>query len=229
VIWGRVAAIRKNLSLELLQEIFDEFIARGLLFSWEENGKRYGHWTGSDIPGRLPARSWRARLQKLAPPVPAEALAAYSARFGGSKEGIVLRAASDASDAACREDEGEYAHETVFKHGVEEAQAQYWDLGLDSAKDLERQVCPAPRQAQNRRLPGTPPQEFDTTGTAAKTGGRTHEIRAANIGARENTAPAATVEELLEIYEGERGELPPAASRRSNFAPWSDVQQPRHF
>src|SRR5580704_6794205 len=29
VIWGRVAAIRKNLSLERLQEIFDEFIARG--------------------------------------------------------------------------------------------------------------------------------------------------------------------------------------------------------
>jgi hypothetical protein len=54
VIWGRVAAIRKNLSLERLQEIFDEFIARGLLFTWEENGKRYGHWTGSDVPGRLP-------------------------------------------------------------------------------------------------------------------------------------------------------------------------------
>ena len=39
VIWGRVAAIRKNLTLERLGEIFDEFIARGLLFTWEENGK----------------------------------------------------------------------------------------------------------------------------------------------------------------------------------------------
>ena len=89
VIWGRVAAIRKSLSLERLQEIFDEFIARGLLFTWEENGKRYGHWTGSDVPGRLPRRSWRMRLEKLAPPVPCEALAAYSARFGGSKEIMV--------------------------------------------------------------------------------------------------------------------------------------------
>ena len=33
VIWGRVAAIRKNLTLERLDEIFDEFIARGLLFT----------------------------------------------------------------------------------------------------------------------------------------------------------------------------------------------------
>jgi hypothetical protein len=67
VIWGRVAAIRKNLTLERLQEIFDEFMARGLLFTWEENGKRYGHWTGSDVPGRLPSPSWRVRLEKLAP------------------------------------------------------------------------------------------------------------------------------------------------------------------
>ena len=92
VIWGRVAAVRKNLTLERLGEIFDEFIARGLLFTWEEKGKRYGHWTGSDVPGRLPPPSWRMRLEKLAPPVPRQALAAYSAGFGGSREGIVLGA-----------------------------------------------------------------------------------------------------------------------------------------
>ena len=92
VIWGRVAAIRKNLTLERLGEIFEEFIARGLLFTWEEKGKRYGHWTGSDVPGRLPPPSWRMRLEKLAPPVPRQALAAYSAGFGGSREGIVLGA-----------------------------------------------------------------------------------------------------------------------------------------
>src|SRR4029077_20091517 len=94
VIWGRVAAIRKNLTLDRLQEIFDEFIARGLLFTWEENVKRYGHWTGSDVPGRLPRRSWRMRLEKLAPPVPGEALAAYSARFGGTKEMIAAAASA---------------------------------------------------------------------------------------------------------------------------------------
>ena len=244
VIWGRVAAIRKNLSLERLQEIFDEFIARGLLFTWEENGKRYGHWTGSDVPGRLPARSWRVRLQKLAPPVPPEALAAYSARFGGSKEGIVLRGGSDAEcfeGKGGRKPERGDAQTRRLKHELEEAQAQDWDLGLDSEGDLdfETQVCLAPQQAQNRRLSGTPPQEFNTTSTAAKTGGRTQEIRAANIGLHENmghTAAAAAdrpseisaaeraAEELLEIYERERGGLPAAgvltAERRRRCTRW---------
>src|SRR5207245_929240 len=77
VIWGRVAAIRKNLSLERLEQIFEEFRANGLLFVWEENGKTYGHWTNSDLPGRLPPPSWRQRLERLAPPVPLEARAEY--------------------------------------------------------------------------------------------------------------------------------------------------------
>ena len=241
VIWGRVAAIRKNLSLERLQEIFDEFIARGLLFTWEENGKRYGHWTGSDVPGRLPARSWRARLQKLAPPVPPEALAAYSARFGGSKEGIVIRTGADAESCdGAGERECRDAQERELKHDLEEPQAQDWDLDSEGDEDFEKQVCLLPQdeqnrlilgapclvppQAQNRRLSGTPPQEFNTTGTAAKAGGRTQEIRAANIGVRENMAPADRGEELLEIYERERGGWPAAgvltAERRRKCARW---------
>ena len=74
VIWGRVSAIRKNLTLERLEQVLGEFVARGLLFTWEENGKRYGHWTGSDVPGRLPAPSWRARLERLGPPGPPRSL-----------------------------------------------------------------------------------------------------------------------------------------------------------
>src|SRR6266853_4933131 len=81
VISGRVAAIRRNLSLERLEQIFDEFQDKGLLFAWEENGKRYGHWTGSDVPGRLPAPSWRIRLERLAPPVPKQQLAEFMSRF----------------------------------------------------------------------------------------------------------------------------------------------------
>ena len=221
VIWGRVAAIRKNLSLERLQEIFDEFIARGLLFTWEENGKRYGHWTGSDVPGRLPARSWRVRLQKLAPPVPAEALAAYSARFGGSKEGIVLRAGAN---TCLRDGEAVDEEAHALKHELEEAHGQDWDLGLDSEEDLEKQVCPAPQQAQNRRLSGAPLQQLNATGAAEKSGGRTHKITAADMGLHENMAHAAAAEELLEIYERERGELPAAgiltAERRRRCARW---------
>ena len=81
VIWGRVAAIRRNLSIERLEQIFHEFHDKGLLFVWEENGKRYGHWTGSDVPGRLPAPSWRIRLERLAPPVPKQQFAEFMSRF----------------------------------------------------------------------------------------------------------------------------------------------------
>ena len=81
VIWGRVAAIRGNLTLERLQQVFDEFQDKGLLFVWECDGKRYAHWTGSDVPGRLPAPSWRMRLERFAPPVPKAQLEAYMTRF----------------------------------------------------------------------------------------------------------------------------------------------------
>jgi hypothetical protein len=81
VIWGRVAAIRKNLSLERVEQVFNEFHDKGLLFRWSDGGKRYGHWTGSDVPGRLPPPSWRNRLERLAPPVPRAALEEYVAAF----------------------------------------------------------------------------------------------------------------------------------------------------
>ena len=211
VIWGRVAAIRKNLSLKRLQAIFDEFIARGLLFAWEENGKRYGHWTGSDVPGRLPAPSWRVRLEKLAPPVPPEALAAYSARFGGSKEGVVLRACAGSRNA-----EPGDAQARGLKHGLEEAQGQDWDLSLDSEKDLEQQVCLPPQCIQNRREeePVAAPHFSEEVGATSGT---------PEIPAPEYAAECAAAE-LLEIYERERGELPPAgaltAERRRKCARW---------
>ncbi len=70
VIWGRVAAIRKNLSLEQLAQVFVEFQRHGLLFVWEHDGKRFAHWTGSDKPGRLPSESTRARYARSTPAVP---------------------------------------------------------------------------------------------------------------------------------------------------------------
>ena len=91
VIWGRVSAIRKNFSLERLEQVFDEFHAQGLLFIWNECGKRYGHWTGSEVLGRLPPPSWRNRLERLAPPVPREQLAEYVAAHSS---GVRARAAS---------------------------------------------------------------------------------------------------------------------------------------
>ncbi len=233
VIWGRVAAIRKNLTLERLGEVFDEFIARGLLFTWEEKGKRYGHWTGSDVPGRLPPPSWRMRLEKLAPPVPRQALAAYSAGFGGSREGIVLaahagegtsaRAAATAAPAASAAPaamdsapisraSSQDAPASGLKAGVEETQAQDWDLDLNL--DLEKEVS-LPQHTQEQgalgtpvSLPARPPQQIQERGNPAP--------QASPL----ETAP----EELLAIYEAERGALPPAhiltAERRGKCAQW---------
>ncbi len=201
VIWGRVAAIRKSLTLQRLQEIFDEFMARGLLFTWEENGKRYGHWTGSDVPGRLPAPSWRMRLEKLAPPVPRQGLAAYSARFGGSKEGIAIAATQAVRHVQARE----------LKEELEAAQAQDW--GLDLEKDLEKEVSPAaPIPVRSSGLTGSQMRtcQFDRA-TARDTSGEIAQCA---------TAP----EDLLAIYEEERATLPPAdamtPARRRRCARW---------
>ncbi len=77
VVWGRVAAIRKNLSVERLEQILEEFRDKGLLFVWGHDGKTFGHWTGSDKPGRLPSESTRGRYSRLAPPVPEKQLKTY--------------------------------------------------------------------------------------------------------------------------------------------------------
>ena len=122
VIWGRVAAIRRNLTLERLERIFSEFQDKGLLFVWEHEGKRYGHWTGSDVPGRLPPPSWRARLEKFAPPVPKRLLQEYMERFSRG------RAALACADRNSRE----------LKAGLEGTQAQ--DLDLNGGMNQERET-----------------------------------------------------------------------------------------
>src|SRR6266404_1414407 len=135
VIWGRVAAIRRNLSLERLEQIFLEFQDKGLLFAWEENGKRYGHWTGSDVPGRLPAPSWRVRLERLAPPVPKQQLAEFMSRFSRG------RAASPGGgflgDSLEWTDRGSPKRpvEGNLNENVESPQAQDWKWNRNQEKE----------------------------------------------------------------------------------------------
>src|SRR5258708_661652 len=150
VIWGRVAAIRHTLTLERLEQIFEEFISHGLLFTWEANGKRYGHWTGSDQPGRLPPPSWRARLERLAPAVPKLELAAFTARFSQSRipqrefaHGTWSASLEIAPDARIKDSHSSnHRHQNEelkpgSRHPLERTQAQ--DLGLDRGReeDLE--------------------------------------------------------------------------------------------
>lgn len=82
-IWSKVSTIRPRLTCQKISRTLDEFERHGLLFVWEENGKRYAHWTNSDRPGRLPSRADRFKYGKLAPPVPEEELASYTAQFQG--------------------------------------------------------------------------------------------------------------------------------------------------
>jgi hypothetical protein len=78
VIWGKVSPIRPSLTLERLTDIFVEFVTHGLLFVWKENGKKYGHWSGSEKAGRLPAEKTRDRYASFAPQVPRSLYLKYS-------------------------------------------------------------------------------------------------------------------------------------------------------
>jgi hypothetical protein len=145
VIWGRVAAIRRNLTIERLEQIFAEFEDKGLLFAWGHEGKRYGHWTGSDVPGRLPPPSWRMRLERLAPAVPKQALAEYMSKFARGRGGLAgagfTAEGNGARMAKAETGGGEDLREGHFKSGnselrkvkagVEEGQAQDWNLNQD--------------------------------------------------------------------------------------------------
>jgi hypothetical protein len=208
VIWGRVAAVRKDLSIERLEEIFQEFIARGLLFTWQAGGKRYGHWTGSDVPGRLPPPSWRARLERLAPPLPRKELAEYMSRFSSSREPIFDDQSAAPANVRCREQNagardiadgangpaasvpGDLieAGASQLNLGLEAAQGQEWDR--DWKKDKGRQDTPACAPS--------------ALASECASNQRQDESVAADRG-------AACAEELLQIYERERGNLPAAA------------------
>lgn len=165
VIWGRVAAIRHNLTIERLEQIFDEFQDKGLLFVWEHEGKRYGHWTGSDVPGRLPPPSWRMRLERLAPPVPKQQFAEYVSHFargraslpGGGFRAQPVESAPvnrfensnlnfESSNASWSQGNGSYLTAGAtgeglrpFKRGIEEAQAEDWNLDLGKKRKVGRE------------------------------------------------------------------------------------------
>jgi len=197
VIWGRVAAVRKDLTLERLEQIFQEFMARGLLFTWEASGKRYGHWTGSDVPGRLPPPSWRARLERLAPPLPRAELAAYMSRFAsrrapefgdGAPTPVARQQQYDGNgnsgdSAAIGErnpaQEPAGACTTQLKLGLEAAQAQEWNEDWkEEKKRTDTPECVSPDRLSES--------------------------------ARKQRPDRVAAEELLEIYERERGPLPAA-------------------
>jgi hypothetical protein len=131
VIWGRVAAIRANLTIERLEQVFAEFQDKGLLFVWEHEGKRYAHWTGSDVPGRLPPPSWRMRLERFAPPVPKQRLAEYMGRFARGRAalaGVGFRGEAQA-ESANRKGNFKFEISDLREERGVAARAQGWQRG----------------------------------------------------------------------------------------------------
>ena len=59
--------------------ILVDFHRHGLLFLWEQNGRKYAHWTGSEKEGRLPPPSLRARYPTNIPLPPIPLLEKYLA------------------------------------------------------------------------------------------------------------------------------------------------------
>jgi hypothetical protein len=81
VIWGLAYAIRPQFSVEDLIEILNEFHQHGLLFTWDVPPRRFGHWTGSDARGRLPAPTQRWKYPTNIPLPPKDLLEQYLTSF----------------------------------------------------------------------------------------------------------------------------------------------------
>jgi len=77
VIHGLIATQLPFLTVENLLKILEDFHRNGLLFVWEKNGKRYGFWTNSDQPGRLPKPSDRHKYKNVQISIPTEKLKKY--------------------------------------------------------------------------------------------------------------------------------------------------------
>ena|SRR5579872_5383339 len=211
VIWGRVAAIRKNLTIERLDAVFAEFIARGLLFTWEEHGKRYGHWTGSDVPGRLPAPSWRARLERLAPPVPHEALAVYAERFASRRPIAHANDALAGAAADAMRGISPVAFSSEIKPGLEAPPVQDRDLDLSLSLDLEREEKKTvPRESSSFVLSESSGETGDQTIRQVLDITQEPDVRADTAERAEPQIARELAARILEIYEVERGPLPAA-------------------
>jgi hypothetical protein len=149
VIWERVAAIRRNLTIERLEQIFDEFQVKGLLFVWEHEGKQYGHWSGSDVPGRLPAPSWRMRLERLAPPVPKRQFAEYMSRFARGRAAL--------AGGGFRGDTGEQFESSDLKFEIRATEA-----GSDIGGGRRGTQAKSALRPLNGRVEGTQAQDLNS-------------------------------------------------------------------
>jgi hypothetical protein len=84
LILPKLSTIRPKFTLRLLKNCLDEYQNYGLLFSWYQDGKKFGHWVGSQKPGRLPSNSTKSRYYLVCPQPPKQKLAEYESRFNSN-------------------------------------------------------------------------------------------------------------------------------------------------
>ena len=75
VIWGRVAAIRRDLTIERLEKVFAEFQDKGLLFVWDTKASDTGTGRGAmfragcrRLRGACASNVWRRRCRSSSLP-----------------------------------------------------------------------------------------------------------------------------------------------------------------
>ncbi len=213
VIWGRVGAIRANFSVERLEQVFDEFRDKGLLFVWEDNGKRYGHWTGSEAPGRLPPSSWRVRMERLAPPVPVDALAEYVRAFAHTPDSVRQRAAAPPQGVLKDPLED-------LKDPLESPQGRDGDRDRDLDRDLEGDRDEVRDREGERGTPAAAPQPCREAAEAQELSFRADlsraESREPGISSEGFLATSRPGETRLGMTESgsARGSAPPEAEAR---------------
>lgn len=135
-IWHRVAVNRPKLTLKRLEEHFKAFQKAGLLFVWKVGRGQYGYWTGSEIPGRLPALTHRGFERTCGIDVPFSQVDAYLSDLGYPAEprGKTLGKARGKPSAI--QDETSRSTSNDSRDGLA--------LALDSALALERSGASAP-------------------------------------------------------------------------------------
>jgi hypothetical protein len=80
-LWAATYAPIRDKTVEDLSRYLQAFRDAGLLLKWEQDGKTWGYFVGSEKPGRLPRESWRQRFAQtggMAPAPPPEILSVVS-------------------------------------------------------------------------------------------------------------------------------------------------------
>ena len=70
-LWAAAYAPVRDKTAADLGRYLQAFLDAGLLVKWDQDGKTWGYFTGSEKPGRLPRESWKKRFAKNRKPEPA--------------------------------------------------------------------------------------------------------------------------------------------------------------